>query len=345
MARVALSGITKSFARADRPAVERVDLAAEDGELLVLVGPSGCGKSTLLRMIAGLETPTTGRIRIGERDVTDLAPRDRDIAMVFQSYALYPHMTVEQNLAFGLRMRRLPADEIAGRVAEVARDLGLDALLGRLPRQLSGGQQQRVALGRAIVRKPAVFLFDEPLSNLDAKLRGEVRVLIRRLHARLKATMVYVTHDQVEAMTLGDRIVVLDKGVVQQVDTPLALYDRPANLFVAGFLGTPPMSFLRGPAPAGEVLGVRPEDVYVDRGGPLEARVEVIELLGDSKLVHLKLGDEPLIARVEAHVPVAEAEGRRIAFRRGRVHRFDAATGKRLGQGAPSAAMEVEVKA
>ncbi|HET7358576.1 MAG TPA: sn-glycerol-3-phosphate ABC transporter ATP-binding protein UgpC [Rhodanobacteraceae bacterium] len=227
-------------------AVQGASFTVADGELLVLVGPSGCGKTTLLRMIAGLEAISGGTLRIGERVVNEVAPKDRDIAMVFQSYALYPHMSVAENLAFGLKLRGQPRAEIERRVAEAAEVLGLDAMLAQRPGQLSGGQRQRVALGRALVREPAVFLLDEPLSNLDAKLRLAMRVEIARLHRKLGATMVYVTHDQIEAMTLGQRIVVLDGGVVQQIDTPMALYDKPANLFVAGFIGSPAMNVLRG---------------------------------------------------------------------------------------------------
>jgi multiple sugar transport system ATP-binding protein len=227
-------------------AVEGASFAVADGELLVLVGPSGCGKTTLLRMIAGLEAISGGTLRIGERVVNDVAPKDRDIAMVFQSYALDPHMSVAENLAFGLKLRGQPRAEIERRVAQAAEVLGLDAMLAQRPGQLSGGQRQRVALGRALVREPAVFLLDEPLSNLDAKLRLAMRVEIARLHRKLGATMIYVTHDQIEAMTLGQRIVVLDGGVVQQIDTPMALYDKPVNLFVAGFIGSPAMNVLRG---------------------------------------------------------------------------------------------------
>jgi multiple sugar transport system ATP-binding protein len=245
VAGVVLEGISKVFP-GGVTAVAPMDLEIADGEFVVLVGPSGCGKSTTLRMVAGLETATTGRIRIGDRVVNDIEPKDRNVAMVFQSYALYPHMSVRENLAFGLKMRKLPRDEIRRKVGEVARVLGIVELLDRRPRALSGGQRQRVALGRAIVRDPDAFLFDEPLSNLDAKMRVQMRTEISRLHHDLGATMIYVTHDQVEAMTLGQRIVVMNRGIVQQVDTPLALYDRPANRFVAGFIGSPAMNFLPG---------------------------------------------------------------------------------------------------
>jgi multiple sugar transport system ATP-binding protein len=245
MARVVLQGVSKTFP-GGVVGVAALDLEIADGEFVVLVGPSGCGKSTTLRMIAGLEEASSGTISIGDRVVNDVEPKDRNIAMVFQSYALYPHMSVRDNLGFGLKMRKVPRADVRRRVDEAARILGIVELLDRKPRALSGGQRQRVALGRAIVRDPAVFLFDEPLSNLDAKMRVQMRVEISRLHHRLGATMIYVTHDQTEAMTLGQRIVVLNAGEVQQVDTPLALYERPANRFVAGFIGSPAMNFLAG---------------------------------------------------------------------------------------------------
>ncbi len=247
MAEVVLENVCKRY-EGGALAVDRFSLVIRNSEFLVLVGPSGCGKSTTLRMIAGLEEISSGTISIGGRCVNAVPPKDRDIAMVFQNYALYPHMTVFDNMAFGLKLRGIPKREIDGRVREAAEILGLDDLLRRLPKQLSGGQRQRVAVGRAIVRKPKVFLFDEPLSNLDAKMRVEMRSELNRLHRRLDATMVYVTHDQVEAMTMGDRIVVMDRGAIQQAAPPLEVYQRPANLFVAGFIGTPPMNFLRGRA-------------------------------------------------------------------------------------------------
>jgi multiple sugar transport system ATP-binding protein len=246
MANVRLEGVRKIYQDSGHVAVHGVDLDVADGEFVVLVGPSGCGKSTTLRMIAGLESITAGRLYIGDRLVNDVPPKARDIAMVFQNYALYPHMTVRENLAFALKLRKLPPGEIDARVRRAADTLGLAEVLDRRPRQLSGGQRQRVAVGRAIVREPAVFLFDEPLSNLDAKLRVQMRREIAKLHRELGATMVYVTHDQVEAMTLGDRIVVMNAGRVQQIDTPLALYERPANRFVAGFIGSPAMNFIEG---------------------------------------------------------------------------------------------------
>src|SRR4051812_1538568 len=242
MATVTFRSVSKSFGGA--PVIEDLDLEVRDQEFMVLVGPSGCGKSTALRILAGLEDPSAGRIEIGERVVNDVPPKDRDIAMVFQSYALYPHMTIRENLEFGLKMRRIDRTERDRLVSEASDMLGLSALLDRRPAQLSGGQRQRVALGRAIVRKPAVFLFDEPLSNLDAKLRGQMRAEIKKLQSRLKTTTVYVTHDQVEAMTMGTRIAVMKEGKIQQIGEPLEIYDRPANLFVAGFVGTPPMNLL-----------------------------------------------------------------------------------------------------
>ncbi len=329
MARVTLEGVRKVYDRTI--AVHGVDLSVGDGELVVLVGPSGCGKSTTLRMIAGLESISGGKLWIGERLVNDLPPAARDIAMVFQSYALYPHMTVRDNMRFALRLRKLPPAEVEARVQKAADMLDIGALLDRTPRQLSGGQRQRVAIGRAIVRQPAVFLFDEPLSNLDAKLRVQTRREIARLQRRLGVTSVYVTHDQVEAMTMGDRIVVMNAGKVQQVDTPLALYDRPANLFVATFIGSPPMNVFRGTLERGDggavfragavavaiaeqrasrfarylgkplVAGVRPEHVYVTNAPPTAkpARgfaVDVVEPLGNATLLHAKAGDQDLTA-------------------------------------------------
>jgi multiple sugar transport system ATP-binding protein len=322
-----LVDVSKIYAGPHR-AVDRVSLAVEPGELLVLVGPSGCGKSSLLRMIAGLEDVTEGEIRIDGRRVNDLPPKQRDIAMVFQNYALYPHMTVFDNMAFGLELRKLPKAEIQTRVREIAGLLGLDKMLERHPRELSGGERQRVALGRAMVRDPKVFLFDEPLSNLDAKLRVAMRGEIHRMHRRLTATMVYVTHDQVEALTLGERIAVLRGGLLQQVADPDTLYHRPANLFVAGFVGSPPMNFLPAsvaadgavtvagappfvpsPAPAslgalrgrGVTLGVRPEDLALRATGPgasCPATLEVREPLGNETLLYWKTAAGPVISRV-----------------------------------------------
>ena len=296
MAEVRFENVQKVYSRGDAPAVADFSLEVRDGEFLVLVGPSGCGKSTSLRMVAGLETPTSGRIFIGGRDVTDLPPKDRDIAMVFQNYALYPHMTVEENLSFGLKLRRVPKGEIARRVEAAAETLGIKPYLKRLPKALSGGQRQRVALGRALVREPAVFLFDEPLSNLDAKMRGEMRAEIIRLHNALGATMIYVTHDQTEAMTMGERIVVMSSGRIQQAAPPLEVYERPANEFVAGFIGTPPMNlFPAGTLDPDRTVGVRPEHIRLvpagDCGekGALAAKVDFVEPLGPETLVHVLL--------------------------------------------------------
>jgi multiple sugar transport system ATP-binding protein len=321
MAGLELKAIRKSFGTTE--ILKGVDLEIADGEFVVLVGPSGCGKSTLLRCIAGLEAITDGELRIGARRVNELAPKDRDIAMVFQSYALYPHMTVRKNMAFGLEIRRMKKSEIETRVAEAAALLGLEDLLERYPRQLSGGQRQRVAMGRAIVRQPEVFLFDEPLSNLDAALRVQMRVELARLHQRMGTTMIYVTHDQVEAMTLADRIVVLKLGEVQQVGAPLELYHRPANRFVAGFIGSPAMNFLSGKMldeqegkgrvavaggklalPRGRALpsvgqaieiGVRPEHLFLvdPEKGDLRGRVEVVEPMGWDAHVHVRLAGAP----------------------------------------------------
>jgi multiple sugar transport system ATP-binding protein len=307
VARVSFDEVTKVYP-GPVVAVEGLTLEIADGEFLILVGPSGCGKSTALRMVAGLEKISDGTITIGDHVVNDVPPKDRDIAMVFQNYALYPHMTVEKNLGFGLRRHRTPRDEVRRRVDEIGRMLGLESLLGRRPGQLSGGQRQRVAMGRALVREPEVFLLDEPLSNLDAKLRVEMRAEVKRLQERLGVTTIYVTHDQVEAMTLGERIAVLSDGVLQQVGSPQDVYDHPANVFVAGFIGSPPMNLLKGTSasgriaagdleledvrvPDGDVLvGIRPEalrPVGEDHPGPgFEVRVDVVEPLGDEVLVH-----------------------------------------------------------
>jgi multiple sugar transport system ATP-binding protein len=353
VAEVTLRSVRKVFPNG-QIGIDDASFAIRDGELLVLVGPSGCGKSTLLRLIAGLEEASTGTILIGERDVTRLEPRDRDIAMVFQSYALYPHMTVARNLGFGLELRGHEPAEIEQRVQQAAQTLELTPFLDRLPRQLSGGQRQRVALGRALVRHPQVFLLDEPLSNLDAKLRASTRAEIARLHRTLGTTMIYVTHDQVEAMTLGQRIVVLDKGVIQQIDTPMQIYERPVNLFVAGFLGNPAMNFFRGRLRAGViegngvqlrvpavkaqaeqeiVAGVRPEDLHIVEGaGGLTATVELLESVGSEAFIHATSGGWKLIARSSPYnlPPV----GARITLQPApdRMHFFDAQTGKRLEQ-------------
>ena len=352
MASVRYEGVSKIFPK-DVVALARLDLEISDGEFLVLVGPSGCGKSTTLRILAGLEEPTTGRLFIGDREVTRERPQDRDIAMVFQNYALYPHMSVFDNMAFSLRMRRLPREVIRENVDEAASILGIAEYLERKPRELSGGQRQRVALGRAIVRHPAVFLFDEPLSNLDAKLRVQMRSELGRLHTRLGATMIYVTHDQAEAMTLGDRIVVLRDGHVQQTDSPLRLYDAPANSFVAGFIGSPAMNFLPvslaggslttgdtviearrfASVPPGDYLfGARPEDVHPDPGSRMQGTVEVVETLGNEKIIYMSFAGRQFAARTS---PTAKASpGDQLPFRIDieRCHLFDA-DGTRVGVG------------
>jgi multiple sugar transport system ATP-binding protein len=353
MASVTLSRIRKSFGSVE--VVHGVDIGIEDGEFCVLVGPSGCGKSTLLRMIAGLEEITGGEIAIGARVVNDVAPKQRDIAMVFQNYALYPHMTVFDNMAFSLRLAGRPKSEMDERVAAAAKILGLTDYLGRFPRQLSGGQRQRVAMGRAIVRQPQVFLFDEPLSNLDAKLRVQMRTEIKELHQRLRTTSVYVTHDQIEAMTMADKIVVMNAGNVEQIGAPLDLYDDPANLFVAGFIGSPAMNFLRGrlardgagldvvlgdgvriPAPASvradndgrEVtLGVRPEHLAVsDRGVPAE--VVVVEPTGADTQIFCKLAGADVTAVVRERHSFHPGENIRLAPEL--TYLFDPATGARV---------------
>jgi ABC-type sugar transport system ATPase subunit len=333
MASVILKGIAKKFGRVE--ILKPLDLEIEDGELLVLLGPSGCGKTTTLRIIAGLETPTEGRVSIGGRDVTELAPKDRDIAMVFQSYALYPHLSVRDNLGFGLKVRGTPRAEIKKRTDEVASMLRLEALLDRKPKELSGGQRQRVAMGRSIVRHPKVFLFDEPLSNLDAALRTEMRAEIARLHQSLKVTMVYVTHDQVEAMTLASRVVILNEGIVQQTGAPLAVYSSPANGFVGRFLGSPAMNQIPGRIVAGPrfhgpfevdldprvtqhvgtpiVLGFRPQAMRLAESGPIAGEVEIVEPTGGESFVRLKIsGDQRVTARVEG-VPSIHI-GDRAAF-------------------------------
>jgi multiple sugar transport system ATP-binding protein len=356
VARVTLDGIRKIYEDgAPFVAVDRMDLDVGDGEFVVLVGPSGCGKSTTLRMIAGLESISAGQLSIGDRVVNDVPPKDRDIAMVFQSYALYPHMSVRENMAFALELRKLPRAEIETRVRHAADILDLDDLLARKPRQLSGGQRQRVAIGRAIVRQPQVFLFDEPLSNLDAKLRLETRRQIATLHQDLKATMIYVTHDQVEAMTLGDRIVVMNAGRVQQVDRPQVLYDRPRNLFVATFMGSPPMNLIEGNIQAGSfrsatgvlvvpttvsaakvTVGVRPEDVQPAAASrarhtvSIPARVTVVEPLGNEALVHARTADFEMTARVAPDAAPAVGTTLDFAVDLDKLHWFDPTTGDRI---------------
>jgi multiple sugar transport system ATP-binding protein len=357
MAQVVLKDLNKKYDEVH--AVKDVNLHIRDKEFVVLVGPSGCGKSTTLRMVAGLEEITAGEIAIGDRVVNDLPPKDRDIAMVFQNYALYPHMTVYDNMAFGLKMRKFPKAEIEKRVQDAADILGIRELLKRKPRQLSGGQRQRVAVGRAIVRHPQVFLFDEPLSNLDAKLRVQMRVELKRLHDRLETTAIYVTHDQVEAMTLGDRVVVMKDGWIQQVGEPLELYGKPANKFVAGFIGSPAMNFAEvtvseeggqvfvtnpglrsavGPARAERMraykgqtvtLGVRPEDMHIAAGEGrtgFDALVEVVEPLGSEILLDVKIGSAVMVARVEPTVRAKVHEKIRLNVEPERLHFFDGKT-------------------
>jgi multiple sugar transport system ATP-binding protein len=351
MASVAIRDVRKAFGAVQ--VIHGVDIAIDDGEFVVLVGPSGCGKSTLLRMIAGLENITGGEIRIGERVVNNVPPKERDIAMVFQNYALYPHMTVADNMSFSMRLRGAPKQEIETRVKRAAEILGLTALLERFPRQLSGGQRQRVAMGRAIVRDPQVFLFDEPLSNLDAKLRVQMRTEIKELHQRLKTTTVYVTHDQIEAMTMADKIVVMHDGLVEQIGAPLALYDRPDNLFVAGFIGSPAMNFLpgrirnngqaafegaglrvvleRAAASDGRpvVCGVRPEHFTIADDGA-EATIQVIEPTGSEIQVVAKLGGEDVIAVFRERHQFKPGDKIRLKPDPRLVHLFDAESGKRL---------------
>ncbi len=360
MASVRLAGVEKTYPNG-HVAARGLDIEIADGEFMVLVGPSGCGKSTALRMVAGLETPTAGQVLIGDRDVTGLPPQERDIAMVFQSYALYPHMTVRENLAFGLRMRGAAPGTIAERVGAAAQALGLEQVLDRKPSQLSGGQRQRVALGRAMVRDPQVFLFDEPLSNLDAKLRVETRAELARLHRRLKATIVYVTHDQEEALTLGGRVTVMRDGIVEQVGPPMDVYRRPASVFVAGFVGSPAMNLLPGlvgdsgswSGPGGMVLpvegwsrevdqprqltlGVRPHDIELvaPGAGDVDARVDVVEPRGSELLVHLALGADGAAGEVRVvappEPPIALEAPVGLRCGRRRLHWFDARTGKRL---------------
>jgi len=362
MAEVILRNVTKNYPP-DVIAVNDMTLEVKDKEFLVLVGPSGCGKSTTLRMIAGLEEVSRGEIFINERRINDVPPKDRDIAMVFQNYALYPHMTVYKNLAFGLKLRRFPKAEIEKRVREAAQILGISDLLDRKPKALSGGERQRVAVGRAIVRKPQVFLFDEPLSNLDAKMRVQMRAEISKLHSRLQTTMIYVTHDQVEAMTMGDRIVVMQDGIVQQIAEPLELYDHPANRFVAGFIGSPPMNFISGViegedadlvftdgmlrikvprklrdkvSPAGRraIFGIRPEDFYdptfraeaLGESAMIAAKVELIEPMGAELYMYLSTGRSNLIARLDAHVAAEIDEVKPLRMNMDKCHFFDAET-------------------
>jgi ABC-type sugar transport system ATPase subunit len=332
VAPIRIVGLAKTYANG-HVALGGVDLDVAEGEFLVLVGPSGCGKSTLLRLIAGLETPTAGRIFIGDADATDMPPQSRDLAMVFQSYALYPHMSVRDNLAYGLKVRGTDRDVIAKRVAAVAAALDIEGMLTRRPAQLSGGQRQRVALGRAMVRQPRGFLLDEPLSNLDPALRTQARAELRGLHRRLGTTTIYVTHDQEEAMTLGGRIAVMRDGAIEQVAPPLEVYARPANTFVARFIGSPPMNLLAASligldAPEGTLAGIRPHDLAVDRYGTIQATVELVEPRGHDALVHLRLGAGDalrLVAVVAVDAAPAIGDAVRLRLPRNRMLLFDAA--------------------
>lgn len=349
MATVEIKGLTKSFGNTH--IIRGVNIDIRDGEFVVLVGPSGCGKSTLLRTIAGLEGIDGGEIRIGGRRVNDLLPKDRDIAMVFQNYALYPHLTVADNLAFSLKLRHATQQEIDTRVSQAAKILGLDPLLSRLPKQLSGGQRQRVAMGRAIVRDPQVFLFDEPLSNLDAKLRVAMRAEIRELHQRLKATTIYVTHDQIEAMTMADKIVAMHDGIVEQVGTPMELFDRPRNVFVAAFIGSPSMNLVPVtknesslidsagndwniqsiPAKTGEklTLGVRPEHLRLDSGG-IECQVLVVEATGSETYLSVDARGTKLTCVLRERVSVKPGDNIRLGVDQKHLHLFNGATGERM---------------
>jgi multiple sugar transport system ATP-binding protein len=369
MATVTFDNINKIYG--DFHAVKDLNLEIGDGEFMVLVGPSGCGKTTSLRMIAGLEEISSGELRIGDRVVNDVPPKDRDIAMVFQSYALYPHMTVRENLAFGLKLRKVPKSEITRRVNEAAETIQLQKLLDRKPKELSGGQRQRVALGRAIVREPAVFLMDEPLSNLDAKLRVQTRAEIARLHQRLKTTVVYVTHDQVEAMTMGSRIAVMSEGLLMQVGTPQALYDTPTNKFVAGFIGSPSMNFIDvevtgagsearlvgpgewsialpdryrnavGPTIGRKlVAGFRPEHLEIGETEPgvdaFRARADVVEYLGNEELLHVNAAEQDVVAIVNSSHRVRPGDIVNLTLPLDKLHLFDSETGESLLSGAPA---------
>ena len=361
MAQVHLRGVKKTYDNKVE-VIHGIDMEIADGEFIVIVGPSGCGKSTLLRMVAGLERITGGEVAIGDRVVNELEPKDRDIAMVFQNYALYPHMSVYANMAYGLKIKGMAKDEIDRRVQKAAKILELGTFLQRLPRQLSGGQRQRVAMGRAIVREPAVFLFDEPLSNLDAKLRVQMRLEIKRLQRELGVTSIYVTHDQVEAMTLADRLIVMNGGVAEQIGSPMDVYDRPATVFVAGFIGSPAMNFLAarvgqdrqsvdlaGTGSAGPItlplgrttsasagtavaLGVRPEHLHPVNDGPLRFEVELAEPLGADTLLHGRFGSahELVTVRQGGHVLARPGESRHFKAEPGHLHLFDSQTGKRF---------------
>ena len=327
MSSVQIRDVRKSFGNFE--VLHGVSIPIEDGEFVVLVGPSGCGKSTLLRMLAGLENITSGTISIGDRVVNNVQPKERDIAMVFQNYALYPHMTVADNMGFSLKLRGAKPEEISTGVKRAAEILALTPLLERYPRQLSGGQRQRVAMGRAIVRDPQVFLFDEPLSNLDAKLRVAMRTEIKELHQRLKTTTVYVTHDQIEAMTMADKIVVMHDGIVEQMGSPLELYDRPANQFVAGFIGSPAMNIFDY---NGSRVGVRPEKMFINKGPVgFQGVVDIVEELGAESYVYVTVGENRLVARAEG-TPPQRGEEVVLTFNPREAHRFDPETGRRIAQ-------------
>jgi len=351
VASVTYEHVTKKFST-DNTAVNDLSLEIRDTEFMVLVGPSGCGKSTALRMLAGLEDITAGQIKIDDQVVNEMPPRDRDVAMVFQSYALYPHMSVFDNMGFGLKMRGSTRSQIESRVKEAGRILRLDQLLARKPRQLSGGQRQRVAVGRAIVRQPRVFLLDEPLSNLDAMLRVQTRIELQKMHQRLGTTFIYVTHDQVEAMTMGDRIAVMKDGVLQQVAPPREIYDQPVNMYVAGFIGSPRMNFLpvtisdhkakasglelnlpKAPGVARGILGIRPEHFLPNVSGvdaAVDLKVEVLEVLGSDQYLYGKVGSDDLIVRVDPQLKVTVGDRVRLGLNMQRLHLFDTETEKAL---------------
>jgi multiple sugar transport system ATP-binding protein len=366
MAQVSLKKISKIFP-GNIWAIRDINLGIENKEFVVLVGPSGCGKSTTLRIIAGLEEASEGDVYIGDQRVNDVPPKDRNIAMVFQNYALYPHMTVYENMAFGLRLRKYPKTEIETRVKEAATILSIEKLLNRKPRELSGGQRQRVAVGRAIVRKPLVFLFDEPLSNLDAKMRVQMRTEIKKLHIRLQTTMIYVTHDQTEAMTMGDKIVVMKDGHIQQIADPITLYDKPVNRFVAGFIGSPPMNFIKGTVIKKDgklyfnegrfhvklidsmaktmssyidkeiIFGIRPEDIYdklfvsdAPTENTIKATCEVIEPMGSEAYLYINTGKNSLVAKVGGHDKPAINQDMDLVFDMSKIHFFDKDTDKTI---------------
>ncbi|MGM0608182.1 MAG: ABC transporter ATP-binding protein [Candidatus Muiribacteriota bacterium] len=366
MAGVKMEDLVKVYEGSTEKTIKNIDLEIKDKEFMILVGPSGCGKSTTLRMIAGLEDITEGQISIGQQVVNDLAPKDRDIAMVFQNYALYPHMNVYDNMAFGLKLRKYPKDEIEKRVHDAAEILGIKEYLERKPKALSGGQRQRVALGRAIVREPKVFLMDEPLSNLDAKLRVQMRAEIIKLHRKLNSTIVYVTHDQVEALTMGDRIAIFDEGVIKQVDSPEVVYSEPENIFVASFIGSPSMNFIKGLYDGKTVsvddlkipvlnppenlknyrdkevvLGIRPEHVYSPKSSiakviefnkdeVMKTDVEVIEPMGNEKHCTIQIGNQSLVIRLEPEVEVKYDKKLEVFFNRDKMHFFDPVTEDRI---------------